>query len=65
MVERLDDAFRGQRSFAADASHELRNPIAVVQANADLLLAEPDDPETVRRAGRPHPRGERAPGPPR
>ena len=53
MVERLDDAFRGQRSFAADASHELRNPIAVVQANADLLLSEPDDPATVRvRAGR-------------
>ena len=53
MVERLDDAFRSQRSFAADASHELRNPIAVVQANADLLLSEPDDPVTVRvRAGR-------------
>ena len=53
MLERLDDAFRGQRSFAADASHELRNPIAVVQANADLLLSEPDDPATVRvRAGR-------------
>ena len=53
MLERLDDAFRGQRSFASDASHELRNPIAVVQANADLLLSEPDDPTTVRvRAGR-------------
>jgi HAMP domain-containing protein len=53
MLERLDDAFRSQRSFAADASHELRNPIAVVQANADLLLSQPDDPATVRvRAGR-------------
>ena len=31
-----------QRRFLSDASHELRTPIAVIKANAELLLRHPD-----------------------
>ena len=42
MLERLDDAFSGQRQFIQEASHELRNPLAVIRANLDVALADPD-----------------------
>ncbi|HEY8314506.1 MAG TPA: HAMP domain-containing sensor histidine kinase [Candidatus Baltobacteraceae bacterium] len=34
----LEDAFTRQRRFTADASHELRAPLAVIRAEADLAL---------------------------
>jgi heavy metal sensor kinase len=40
MLERLDSSFTAQRQFVADASHELRNPLAVIQTNADVALQE-------------------------
>lgn len=42
-------AFQRQRRFIADASHELRTPIAVIQANAEALLrgARPEDREAL------------------
>lgn len=38
MLARLDAAAEDQRAFVADASHELRTPVAVVRGNAELLL---------------------------
>src|SRR6185437_9390662 len=37
-------AFARQQQFVADASHELRTPIALIKATADVLSREPDQP---------------------
>jgi heavy metal sensor kinase len=42
MLDRLDDAFSTQRRFVADASHELRNPLAVIRTNIDVVLSDPE-----------------------
>ena len=50
MLDRLEAAFETQRRFIQDASHELRNPLAVIRTNLDVALANPDsDPEDLRR----------------
>lgn len=38
MLERLQAAFDRQKRFTADASHELRAPLAVMRAEADVAL---------------------------
>ncbi len=42
MLGRLDDAFESQRQFIHEASHELRNPLAVIRTNLDVALSDPD-----------------------
>lgn len=50
MLDRLETAFEGQRRFIQDASHELRNPLAVIRTNLDVALADPDaNAEELRR----------------
>jgi two-component system, OmpR family, sensor kinase len=46
MLDRLDNAFAGQRQFLDDAGHELRTPITVIQGHLELL---DDDPEERRK----------------
>jgi signal transduction histidine kinase len=41
MLGRLDEAFANQRRFIQEASHELRNPLAVIRTNLDVTLADP------------------------
>jgi signal transduction histidine kinase len=50
MLARLDAAFAAQRQFVADASHELRNPLAIIRTNVDVALADPDaSPDDLRQ----------------
>ncbi|KGN33242.1 histidine kinase [Knoellia sinensis KCTC 19936] len=42
MLGRLERSFSAQRTLVDDVSHELRNPIAVVQANVDAVLSRDD-----------------------
>lgn len=48
MLARLESAFLAQRQLVDDASHELRNPLAVIQANVDAVLAHDDTPPDDR-----------------
>jgi signal transduction histidine kinase len=49
MLGRLQAAFEGQRRFIANASHELRSPLAVMRATIDVVLDNPDStPDDLR-----------------
>ena len=53
MLDRLTDAFAGQRAFVADASHELRTPLTVIKGQIEVLAAQRDpSAEEVRRVER-------------
>ncbi|MHB1134289.1 MAG: sensor histidine kinase [Chloroflexota bacterium] len=42
MLVSLEQAYRAQQRFVADASHELRAPLTAIQANLELLERRPD-----------------------
>ena len=44
MLERLQTAFESQRHFLADASHELKTPLAVLRGQWEHLFEHPDFP---------------------
>ena len=48
MLDRLQQAFGGQRAFLDDAGHELRTPLTILRGHLEVL--DPEDPEDVARA---------------
>jgi len=59
MLTRLDDSARRQQRFVADASHELRSPLAAIRTTLEVGLAHPDQApwpviadRAVQQAGR-------------
>jgi heavy metal sensor kinase len=49
LLDRLEDSFAQQRRFMTDASHELRTPAAILQAEADVTLARDSRSESEFR----------------
>jgi two-component system OmpR family sensor kinase len=45
MLDRLEEAFAGQKAFISDAGHELRTPITIIRGHLDVMG---DDPEERR-----------------
>ena len=50
MLERLEAAFKKITQFTADASHELRTPVALMRTRAELSLRKPRSAEEYRDA---------------
>lgn len=49
LLSRLDASFEQQRRFMADASHELRTPVAIVRSEADVILGKESREESEYR----------------
>jgi signal transduction histidine kinase len=50
MLERIERAYALRHQFLADASHELRTPVAALVTTAEVSLRRPRDAEGYRRA---------------
>lgn len=48
MLDRLEDAFRLQRSFVSYASHELRTPLTAITGQLEVSLLAEDEPDELR-----------------
>lgn len=47
-IEPVKESYQRLKQFTADASHELRNPIAAIQTNVQVLLATADLPPELQ-----------------
>ena len=59
MAQRLGDAFTRQRRFIADASHELRTPVAAIRSLSEVALIQEDHAAAVQALQAVHKESER------
>ncbi|MGN0658114.1 MAG: ATP-binding protein [Emergencia sp.] len=45
MIERLEEAFKAEKEFSSDVSHELKTPVSVMLAECEYALQETRSPE--------------------
>jgi heavy metal sensor kinase len=50
MLQRIQSAFEQMKQFTADASHDLRTPIAFIRTRAEIALRKPRSDEQYREA---------------
>ncbi len=48
-IQPVKDSYSSLRQFTADASHELRNPIATIQTNVQMALAYPEAEQELQQ----------------
>ena len=58
LLERLDNSFEEQRRLMADASHELRTPVAIISGEAELALSRDERSTSELREALERVRGE-------
>lgn len=51
LLERLDHSITAQRNFVADAAHQLRTPVAALQAQVEAALGAPSEERAVAMRG--------------
>jgi signal transduction histidine kinase len=49
MLDRIATSYDRIAQFTADASHELRSPVALIRSRAELMLMEPADTASIER----------------
>lgn len=47
MLDRIAKSYERIAQFTADASHELRTPVALIRSSTELMLMEPDNVERI------------------
>lgn len=50
LLDRLEEAFKAQRNFIANASHEMRTPLTTISGQLEVLLLNPREGEEYRTA---------------
>ena len=42
-IKPVEEAYKFQKRFIADASHELKTPLAIIKTNIDIIYANEND----------------------